>query len=697
MTSNLNHAYNERACSPGAFYFLIGAMKTIKSLINWIIIALVFLLPLFFLPTTLEFYIFNKQTLLLGVTGILLILWMLDLLLKKELRFKTTSLDLPIIIFALAYVLATIFASPNKVEALMESTSVGTVLILTVLYFVITNNFERKNLSLWLHSYIFSAGLLGLIAIYQFLGLGEAFTSTLWMKNRLFTPAGGPLILASYLAVGLILAIILFLRKFNREEWLPSLWYFIPSIFIALGLGFTVYQILPGKETSLVFLPYRDSWAVAIESFKQNPLFGVGPGNYLSAFNRFRPITYNAYEFWNFRLGEASNFPLQILTVGGLVTLAAYLFLLLKVALPWVKRYRAEKKNDLQLALLVGLLALFVVQLLLPINLLILASTFFFLAFLNLDLTQERQFPLRAKTLNLILLGIVAGLTLASFYLWGRVYAADFYFRKSLNALEQNQGIQVYNHQIQAIAFNPYLPLYRRAYAQTNFALANSIASKGELSDQDRTNITQLIQQAIREAKAATALNQIDAANWENLSQIYRNLINFAQGADQWAIAAYQQAIFTDPLNPRIRVNFGGLLYALGNFEAAARQFQNAVDLKPDYANGYYNLSAAYRERKMYQEAYQAMQIVVNLIPADSPDYQTANDELSELAKKLPAEATAAAQPAAEEKEEVLVPPEPLPSPAIKPPIELPEESGPEVPEQTEGETTPEVSPTPTP
>ena len=89
-------------------------------------------------------------------------------------------------------------------------------------------------------------------------------------------------------------------------EWLPSVWYFIPSLLMALGLGLTIYQILPGKDTSLAFLPYRDSWAIAIEAFKQSPLFGVGPGNYLSAFNRFRPVGFNNYQVWNFRFANAS-------------------------------------------------------------------------------------------------------------------------------------------------------------------------------------------------------------------------------------------------------------------------------------------------------------------------------------------------------------------------------------------------------
>jgi tetratricopeptide (TPR) repeat protein len=380
---------------------------------------------------------------------------------------------------------------------------------------------------------------------------------------------------------------------------------------------------------------------------------------------------------------------LELLTIGGLVSLGAYFLLLLKTARVWLKTYLQKRNDHLFLALLMGMVTLLIIQLLLPPSFLILTLTFLFLALLALDQAKEEVIFLPSKNLSLIVLGLATGLVIVVFYVWGRAYAADFYFRKSLNALTQNQGAQVYNYQIKAINYNPYSSLYHRTYSQTNFALANSIASQGELSDQDRTNITQLIQQAIREAKIAANLNPSDATNWENLAQIYRNLINFAQGADEWATAAYRQAITTDPLNPRIRLNLGGLFYTLQDYETATRQFENSVNLKPDYANGYYNLAAAYRERGMYQEAYLSMQAAASLIPIDSADYQKAKNELDELAKLLPPEATPSAQQAPTEAEEVLTEPQPLPTSAVEPPIELPEEAGPEI--------SPAPSPTSTP
>jgi tetratricopeptide (TPR) repeat protein len=269
-------------------------------------------------------------------------------------------------------------------------------------------------------------------------------------------------------------------------------------------------------------------------------------------------------------------------------------------------------------------------------------------------------------------------------YFISRAYAAEFYFNQSLVALNQNQGTQTYNLMIKSIGLNPYRESFRLNYSQVNLALANAIASKTDITDQDRQNISALVQQSIREAKTAVSLNPTSANNWSNLAFIYRRLINFAEGADQWSITAYQQAINLDPFNPQLRLSLGGVYYSLQNWDEALRQFEISVQIKPDFANGYYNLSAVYREKGDFAKAANAMETALTLVPADSQDYQKAQEELTALKKKLGEKA----EKAAETPSESLAQPEPAPT-GIKPPLELPEEAQPEI--------TPTVEPSPTP
>jgi len=235
----------------------------------------------------------------------------------------------------------------------------------------------------------------------------------------------------------------------------------------------------------------------------------------------------------------------------------------------------------------------------------------------------------------LIAIPVTLGLTLG-ILTYSKIYIADYYFAQSLVAANQNQGTNTYNLQIKAINSAPQIDRYHLSYSNTNLALANALASQSDLTDQERQNIAQLIQQAIREARLSTQLNPNKASNWINLANIYRQLVNFAEGADQFSQAAYIRAIQLDPANPSLRLELGGLLYSQDQYDSAIDRFQEAIQLKSDFANAYYNLANAYQQQTKPLEAYQAMQQAVALVPADSPDFTKAQEELEKLESQLP-------------------------------------------------------------
>jgi len=646
----------------------------IKNLkLTTIILAIfTFLIPLFFLPLTVDFYDFNKNYLLWLAVVVGFLLWGIKIVREQKLEIKSSPFFLPLVFWVIAGVLSTIFSSPNKIEALLLPNGLGTLIGLFLFYFLISNIVEDRQKIFW--ALTASAIFLSLLTIYQFFGLGETLIPTssplAFAREKTWTPVG------SFLGVGSLILVVLpslffWLFKNFQKNPLKSAIAGLLVLILLGGGGLAVYQIIPGKPTSLILLPYSSSWAIAVETLKQKPLLGVGPVNFISAFNRFRPVSFNQTDFWNLRLGLASNFLFQIWTELGLIGLGAFVFLLFSLI-----KYIKKSKRILEFA---GVIIAILGLLLLPQNFSLLFAFFILLACAS-ETKEKLTLGLPGNFCWLPLSGVIL---IFSPLVWfaARAYEGEIYFKKSLDALNKNDGLGTYNSQIKAIEKNPYRVDFRLSYSQTNLALANSIATNppsGQLTDQDRNNISQLVQQAVRESRAATALNPTNAIVWENLAQVYRQLINFAQGADQWAIAAYQQAVVNDPINPRLRIDLGGLFYALGNYDEAQKIFRITVELKPDYANGWYNLAAAYREDKKYQQAYQSMQQTLALVPADSADWQKAKQELDELAKKLPSPTPTPTGTQPEEQQEQLSKPEPLPSPVVQPPIELPEEPTPE-------------------
>lgn len=669
-------------------------MRTSK-LFTLSITLLTFILPLFFLPLTTEFYVFNKITLFYYFIALLLILWGVRIFKEQKLILQKGFLNWPILGLTITFLLSTLIQAPNRLMSLANPA--GIILGLSLLYFIITNNISGKKAADWIiTSLIISSIILAWLTIFAYLGLNENFGPQ-WLKNKAWTPTGSPL---NTLSLMLVLLPPTLFWAFKTKAGAEKILLFLASSLQILASILIIYLFI-NKTIQFIYLPPQYGWQICVEGFKtlRTALLGVGPGNFLSAFSRFRPVGLNNTDVWTAKFRANSNEYFNLLSTVGLLGLGAYILLI----------WQSLKKENwrgllIKKVLFIILATSFIIQLLIPANVLI-----WFIIFLAIGLLQVLKRPAQAEIAEVHQIkakpavwgtcGVFSVLALAVFYLQGRAWAADYYFRKSLLAAQENRGIDTYNLQIKAIKLNPFVEGYRITYSNTNFALANSLATKADLSDQDRANISQLISQSIREAKATINLNPQISSYWVNLASIYRNIINVAQGADQWAIAAYREAVRTDPTNPLLRVDFGGLFYALEDYDQALEQFKIAVNLKPDYANGYYNLAAAYRKKEEWQKAFQNMQLAVNLVPVDSPDRSRVMEELEELKAKLPTPPQEATRAGALKEEERLKPPQALPSP--KPgfkEITLPEEVEPEVPGMPEAspETSPEASPSPT-
>ena len=85
------------------------------------------------------------------------------------------------------------------------------------------------------------------------------------------------------------------------------------------------------------------TWKSSIRSFGDHPIFGVGPENFISAFNKhFNPEFYDyvKYDTW---LDRAHNAFVDVLVMNGAVGFLAYLFLLLSCFYVAVRLYKKEK------------------------------------------------------------------------------------------------------------------------------------------------------------------------------------------------------------------------------------------------------------------------------------------------------------------------------------------------------------------
>ncbi len=449
---------------------------------------------------------------------------------------------------------------------------------------------------------------------------------------------------------------------------------FIALFFIVPQTRFVLQRAYP-KE---VLPSVQESWIVSSTTLRDFPIFGSGVGTFHLNYPRYKTLSQNYTPTWNVNFDKPANEVFNIISTLGIFGLLAYLAListLIRLAFKSIKVNDAYK--GLSVVLSAGLIA--------SLTALLLGYTSFQLAFLMFTLmgllTAESalntnkswaklwtlslesrtdsegvsiiESPILAKKELLQYIISIPILALAGFGIYQAYlqYAPEYYMRKAITSASKQDVSKSYDYQVKAISINAQRSEYHRIYADTNLALAQSLSSKQDLSDQEKTTAQNLLAQALRNIKfASETLNPLDSANWVARAQIYKFLIPAAKDADQFAIQAYNTAIQLDPTNPVLRVELGGIYFAKEDYLSAGNLFKQAVNLKSDYANARYNLAYSLFKLKAYTDAKAEFEVAQSLVEKDSPDYKQVALDLEAVNKLIAetADAEAKAKPSVE-------------------------------------------------
>lgn len=647
-------------------------MKIINTLEKGIIYATVFLLALFIVPSFPASFILPREILLVTAAVLLLILWSAKLVIAGSLTFAKGKYDLPVLLIALAYLASAIFVTPNKMEAFWFPGTATFVVVSAFLYFFI-NQLKKEEKEGVAISLFFSGVVFSLLVLLSTLGIFAKIPQFPdFLKANTFNTLGGAIPGIIFLTCILPLAFDFILRN---KDIAKRLFFSVSSIVIVFGLIVSIKNTIPAKGGAIGLLDYSTSWQVLVDTLKFNPILGVGPANYITAFNRFKPLSFNSSSFWANSFNSSRNFYLTAVTEVGLAAALALFILLWAV-------YKSDIKRRLISAETWSLILFLVLAFVFPVVAFGITLLFILLAigsnsegktfnvnFLARGENSASNISSRIPSLIVALPFVV--LALAASYFGARYTLAEYRFQEAINAVGSNNAKTAVDKMVAAINLNPKVDRYRLSYSQINLVIAQNLATKKDLTDNDKSAISQLIQIAIQEGKATVALNPTRAGNWALLADIYRSVMSFAQGADQFTIQTYTQAVALEPINPNLRIALGGIYYALGRYDEAIDAFKLAVLAKSDLANAHYNLAAAYREKGDINKAISEMNIVLTQVTKDSADYNLAKAELESLQKKLPAAKTTGGTG------ESLTPPAEAPTQVIKPPIELPKEATP--------------------
>lgn len=684
------------------------------SLLLWGIFLLAF--PLIFTTSVTDPFALPKHVLLGAVTLITLFLFGAKMISDGKVILRRTPFDLPLILFAVFSLASSLFAV-NRLESLIALTP---LLFAIVLYFVIVNTVKSESsLTFLLTTLVVGACVVTLISVTSYFKI--YFLPSQSTQLQTFNTFGSLLDQALYLAFVLPIAGYFTLPILETKEIGKvagkSFAFAFAFIVVGVGLAFTLYELIAVQKP--LILPFETGFQTAFAAISQDAgriaqgfFFGSGFGTYATDFTRFKQAAYNLnQDLWAFTFFRSSSFVLELLATTGVLGLGAFLFLIIKIFKE--EETRRMRKNVAALSLAPAIISAFI----LPFSPVIVSLPFVLLAlfsvaqgldgrlshrFFDVELhfvafkksliplsmapveervsSQERSLTKFLPVTFLLLFTAFSGIL--GFFIV-RFVASDVIFQSSLVSAAQNKGLETYNQQVNAIQLFPYRDAYHRIYSQTNLALANSLAAqqpKGTTPNQQvQQTITTLIQQSINAGRTAVTLSPQSVLNWQNLSSIYRSMIGFGQNAQEFAIVSQQQAVFLNPNNPQEYLNLGGIYYQLSQWENAQRQFQIAVNLKPDFSNAYYNLGHALENKGDLQNALVQYETVKTLIANDPENSKKIDAEIAALKAKAGSGENAQAAPSKQNQQQAQTGQNQQPLGISTPQTQLPEKKPQEV------------------
>ncbi|OGC64205.1 hypothetical protein A2274_02030 [candidate division WWE3 bacterium RIFOXYA12_FULL_43_11] len=694
--------------------------NNLTFILGWIskaipLYLLPFLVPIFFLPITTEFFELNKLTLIILGTILLAMLWAVRLMTGQKIELAKSIIDFPLVVFTGVYALATVF-SMNKTVSIFggQGRWLGLFsLVVFVIYYYIATPLYRNPKAIRTAVYAFLTGT-GIATFVSLLSYFNIFiSSATYMKLQNFSFYGGTTQTAMFASLSIVMALVLIAYEKNMLIKIGLVGATILSIlYVALtgalaawallvvgiiGMVFYVdlskvfkegvyYLAILGTTAALAIvflvpatrnvlvnpnfpkelsLPAKESWVIASSTIQNFPLLATGPATFQTNFTRFRPMSLNATEFWNVRFDIPFNEIFNIISTVGILGLLATIFLASRIMKLANQTKFTDSREGLTEVLSLSLVALASSFIFTSASV---ASMFMLFTLLALLVAAHTSIDEHSRVAQISSVGakdiqavaslgdssainkeyskfIFGGVIILAVvyggYLWGKNYMGEFYMRRAVLALINNDGAGVYENQRKAIAVNPTRDSYYNSFAQTDLALANNIAGKENLTDAEKQTIQGLISEAITTTRVTTeAINPLSAANWETRALIYRSILNVADNASEWAVSAYNTAIQLDPTNPRLRLDLGGMFYAQKDYLSAANQFRQAFALKPDYANAYYNFAQSMIQLNDLQSAKQAFEVTKTLVPADSEDAKLLDKEIAAVDEKIKAAGT---------------------------------------------------------
>ena len=582
-------------------------------LTRFFLLAAVFLVPIFFSSLNSQVLELNKAAIFYLLTLLAAVFWFVDLSVNKEKKIKKPLLLTPLLIFAIIYLISSLFSYQLDYSLIGTTNyyhhSLLSIVFFIIFFFLIINNFkDRKDIKRVLTVFIFSsaaASLVFFVKIFKLYIFPWEFAKISYFNLVVNSSSG----FSVYLALVTLLCFILLIK--GEVKWKKIFYTSLISLnlvilflmdvnagWYALIIGFVTllfFLTVKIKETSVrwtslssiivafsilmlfisstgvynigvstdISLDQATSLSVTKSSLIKNPLFGSGPGTFYFDLSRFRPLEFNDNELWNFSFIKSGSEWWQMISTLGILGFGAYLSLFVMYIILLIKKlYRLKSEGDdkylvlfiacFSLIFLSGLFYCF------SFSLMFILFLFLALGMASLGTFQEKKeeniLEKYKSAFSSLGLSIIIILAIVIVYLTGRAWMADYYLNKANKAVENQENLAVVQeYLINAVEnFN-----WQETY---NFTLAQNYLVRAQVEAQqlqpDMAKIQEWITYSLIYADKAVQMAEKDPAIYSALTNLYQDINLLTQDdISEQIIEAHQKTIELDKNNPQYYYN----------------------------------------------------------------------------------------------------------------------------------------------
>lgn len=171
--------YKERKIEGAVVY-----SKQLANIRHWLLLALIFLMPLWFLPWGTDKIGLAKQLLMTTLAGIGFIIWLYESMSKGKIVYRKSAINISIWFLLLAVTISTVF-SLNSITSFYSSSAnfanLWNFIFLGIFYLLIISDKKKNQKIKLIDAFLFSSGIVILYSLVKLFGLDVlgGFTKTI--------------------------------------------------------------------------------------------------------------------------------------------------------------------------------------------------------------------------------------------------------------------------------------------------------------------------------------------------------------------------------------------------------------------------------------------------------------------------------------------------------------------------------------